>query len=434
MIDWLYGLQHFGIKLGLDNIRALLGELDHPERSVPSVLVAGTNGKGSVAAMLHALLGAAGFRAGLFTSPHLVRPTERIRVGAEEISAAALDALLARIKTTIDVALARGTLEAHPSFFEVVTAAALEAFHAATLDVAVLEVGLGGRLDATNAVEAELSVIVSVDFDHVRTLGPGIAAIAAEKAGIVKAGRPLVSGVVRQRAVEVIARVCRERGARWIDARIEVELTGTSDGTVDLRSRRRSYEGIELALAGRHQLDNARIAIAAFEQLAPLLGFEPEPACVRHALRTVRWPGRLQWLRRAGDGPDLLLDGAHNPAGVRALVAYLRDLARPAPVAVFGAMRDKQLGPMLDALAPHVHAIVLTRPDVERALEPEDLAHEIGRRCAQVELIRQPSLALARADALAGAERFVLVTGSLYLVGEVLAGLEGEPSPGPVSM
>ena len=183
-VRWLYDLQHFGVKLGLENIRALLGVLDHPERAYPSVIVAGTNGKGSVAAMLHAMLGAAGVRAGLFTSPHLVRPNERIRIADRDIDDDEFDRLLRRIRRRIEDGLAGGDIEVHPSFFEVITATALEAFRDNELRAAVLEVGLGGRLDATNAVSSDLSVIVNIDLDHVKSLGPTIEQIAGEKAGV----------------------------------------------------------------------------------------------------------------------------------------------------------------------------------------------------------------------------------------------------------
>ena len=217
-IDWLYGLQHFGIKLGLENIRALLEELEHPERAFRSVLIAGTNGKGSVGAMLQAMLSASGIAPGLFTSPHLVRPNERIRLGDRDIGDCELARRLSCMRGRIEGALGRGALETPPSFFEVITATALEAFGEAGVSIALLEVGLGGRLDATNAVDADVSVVVSIDLDHTKTLGPTLEQIAAEKGGIVRSGRPVVSGVVRQRATGVLQKICREREAPWIDA------------------------------------------------------------------------------------------------------------------------------------------------------------------------------------------------------------------------
>ncbi len=433
-LRWLYGLQHFGIKLGLDNIRALLRILGHPERSYPAVLVAGTNGKGSVAAMLHAMLGASGIPAGLFTSPHLMRPNERIRLGERDIDDDALDRNLQLIRERIENGLEAGDLDAHPSFFEVITAAGLLAFRDGGMRAAVLEVGLGGRLDATNAVDAELSVIVGVDLDHMKILGPTVPLIAVEKAGIIKPGKPTVSGVVQQQAVDVVQRTCRERRAMLVDARLAVELVAEAGETFTLETKGRAYPDLRLVLRGRHQIDNARIALAAFEQFAPTVGRMPDAAAVRRALAAVRWPGRLEW--RPGDGarPELLFDGAHNPAGARVLAAYLRGLRR-APVTLFGAMQGKALGEMLATLAPYLGPVVITRPTVERAEEPAAIAEEARRHSmGQVEVLPDPRAAFERACALAPPGGFVLVTGSLYLIGEILALLEPRPMAGPVSM
>ncbi len=249
-IDWLYGLQHFGVKLGLDNIRRLLDVLDHPEAAYPSVSIAGTNGKGSVAAMLHSMLDASGLKTGLYTSPHLVRPNERIRLGDEDITGIELERQLRRMRETIASAFERGALETHPSFFEVITATALQSFRDHEVQAALLEVGLGGRLDATNAVDSDLSIIVSVDLDHTKTLGPTLGHIAAEKAGIVRPGTPVISGVVRQQAISVLQRICRERAAPLIDAHLAVRLAGEDGSVISLESDRNRYEGIRLRLQG----------------------------------------------------------------------------------------------------------------------------------------------------------------------------------------
>jgi len=434
MVEWLYSLQHFGIKLGLHNIRALLRVLGHPERAFPSVLIAGTNGKGSVAAMLHAMLTASGSNPGLFSSPHLIRPTERIRIGRDDITDADFNRLLARMKETIASALARGELESHPSFFEVITATALEAFNERSVDVALLEVGLGGRLDATNAVDAALSVIVSIDLDHVKSLGPTVERIAEEKAGIIKPNVPLISGAVRQRAISVLQRVAGERGAEWIDARLEVGLAGDHGERFTFRTRTADYPDVRLGLPGRHQIDNARVALAAFERIAPRLGVTIDPSVVCEALGSVRWPARLQWVRGHAELPDLLIDGAHNPAGVETLVGYLESLDRPPPVALFGAMHGKLLPQMLGTLGPRIDSIVLTRPDVRRAEDPNDLAPIARRHARRVEIVPDPVAGLARAAELAGPGCFVLVAGSLYLAGTILALLENRAAPGPVAM
>ena len=434
MIDWLYGLQGLGVKLGLDSIRRLLVELGHPETAFPSILIGGTNGKGSVGSMLHALLGASGVKAGLFTSPHLVRPNERIRIGPLDIGDEELERQLGRVRATIETGMQQGALEVHPSFFEVITATALQSFRDHGVRAGLLEVGLGGRLDATNAVDAELAVIVGVDLDHTKTLGETVEQIALEKAGIVKPGKPVISGVVRQEAISVLQRVCRERGAPLIDAGTAMRLVGEDGDTIVLESKRQRYDGIRLSLGGRHQIHNARVALAAFEQFADHLDLQVDPDTVRAGLGAVRWPGRLQWVRGGATGCDLLLDGAHNPAGVATLAKFLEGLSGPPPVALFGAMDGKLLDAMVGEIAPRVGTFVITRPDVKRAADPREIAAVVGKQAETVEVVEDPARALDRARALAGSERFVVVTGSLYLIGEILGLLEQQPVRGPVSM
>jgi dihydrofolate synthase/folylpolyglutamate synthase len=372
---------------------------------------------------------------GLYTSPHLVRVNERIRLGDQEITDAALERHLRLLRSEIEAALRHGHLDAHPSFFEVMTAAALLAFRDEPVGLAVLEVGLGGRLDATNAVDADCAVIVSVDLDHTKSLGPTVERIAEEKAGVIKPGRAVVSGVSHQQAAAVVLRESARRGARLVDARVAVRLVAEEGGRITLETVRARYTDLRLALVGRHQIDNARVAVAALEELSARLGLTVTPEAVRRGLGSVRWPGRLQWVREPwGTGPDLLLDGAHNPGGLRVLAAYLDSLHGPAPVAVFGAMQGKLVRPMLERLAPLVGDLVLTRPDVDRALDPAEiaaLARDLGPR---IVIESTPSAALERARRLAGADRFVLVTGSLYLVGNVMGLLEGRSTPGAVPL
>jgi len=434
MIQWLYGLQHFGIKLGLDNIRALLEILDHPQRRYASAHIAGTNGKGSVAAMIDAMLGAGGVPSGLFTSPHLVRPNERIRLAGSDIQDGELHRRLAEMRDTIERGLADGLLEVHPSFFEVITATALRAFADHGVQAAVLEVGLGGRLDATNAVEADVAVIVSIGLDHTKTLGPTLERIAHEKAGIIKPGRPVVSGATQPSVIEVLQEVCREREAEYVDAREAVRLTGRDDDRFTLETAANRYPDLRCALPGRHQVENARIAVASLERLMARLGMQPDLEAVREGLATVRWAGRLQWIEPRDGLPRMLLDGAHNPPGIAALTSYLQGLKPPLPVLLVGATSGKPLRDLLGPLAPHVDGVVVTRPPVERGLDPDAVAEEIRSLFGTVESLQEPAQALDRACELAGKRRPVLVTGSVYLVGEILSLLSSEPAPGPVAM
>ncbi|ANM30316.1 hypothetical protein ABI59_13135 [Acidobacteria bacterium Mor1] len=436
-VRWLYDLQHFGIKLGLENIRTLLEWCGSPQRAFRTVLVGGTNGKGSVASMLASMLEAHGIKSGLFTSPHLVRPNERIRIGGEDISTEALHERLNGMRRMIEEACADGRMEFHPSFFEVMTATALTAFRDAEVQAGILEVGLGGRLDATNAVEADLSVIVSVDFDHMKTLGRSLLLIAAEKAGIIKQGRPVLSGIERLDALGVIRGVARRRGAPVLESRESVQLHEEPGGTFALETSAARYDRLSLGLDGRHQRQNARLALLALETLLERMGRGADPEQVRHGLASVRWAGRLQWLEPEG-GPEMLFDGAHNVAGVEALGEYLDGLQRPRPVMLFGAMRGKKIPEILERLRPRISKLVITRPGVNRSLEPEEIA-EVARRVGiPCECVEEPARAFERARGLAaeGSEPggYLLVAGSLYLVGQVLAMLEPEEAPGPVSM
>jgi len=436
MIPWLYGLQHFGIKLGLENIRALLDLLGQPQRRFASVHVAGTNGKGSVAAMIDAMLAAAGVRAGLFTSPHLVRPNERIRLAGRDIETGEMHERLAAMRETIERGLADGKLEVPPSFFEVITGTALAAFADHELRAAVLEVGLGGRLDATNAVETDVAVIVSIGLDHTKTLGGTLELIAREKAGIVKPGRPVICGATQPEVVALLREVCRERGAEYVDGREAVQLVEPEDdeGRFSLETDRGRYGDLRCGLLGEHQVDNARIALAAFERLADRLGLAADADAVREGLAAVRWPGRLQWIEPRDGMPRFLLDGAHNPSGMATLTRYLARLEPPKPVLLTGATSGKEPGELLGPLAPFVDGVVITRPPVERGVDPSEVAAAVEPLFGPVTVAAEPAEALELACRMADAERTVLVAGSLYLVGEVLGLLGGEPTPGPVAM
>lgn len=427
---WLYDLERFGIKLGLESMEDLLGRAGRPDLAYPAVLVGGTNGKGSVAALLDSMLRAAGLRVGLYTSPHLVRVVERIRVLGGDIATDDLGRHLWAIRRIVEAGVADGSLPAPPSFFETMTLAALLAFREAAVDVAVLEVGLGGRLDATNAVDAVVSVIVSIDLDHADRLGDTIEAIAGEKAGIVKPGRPLVSGVRQATAVTVLRDACGRAGSSFVDATTCARIGRGVGGRFAVETDSAVYDDLRLVLAGDHQVENARVAIVALEAIAESLGRAIPPAAVRAGLGAVRWPGRLQWF----DGsPRVLLDGAHNPAGAETLAAYLRTHEGPRPVLLFAATAGKDVEGILAPLRGLVDAVVLTRPGVTRAADPDGLVLATRALAVPIEIRHEPREALELARRLAGDGRFVLVAGSLYLVGEILGLLEGRPAE-PISM
>ena len=416
--EYLGRLEHFGIKLGLENITLLLDALGRPDQRYPSVHVAGTNGKGSVSAMLEAILRAAGYRTGLYTSPHLVREEERIRIDGRPITPRRFAAHLECVKDTIDSLTAAGSLAGHPTFFEVLTAVAFLEFAAAEVDVAVLEVGMGGRFDATNVVTPLVSLITTISLDHVKHLGSTLQSIAFEKAGIIKPGAPVVCGVrggaalkeIRLRAVERHAPLCRVFGP---GTRFEARLSSRG-----FRFRYATGTGVYdyvPGLAGRHQGKNAAVAIAAAEVLDR--GWKPVPKqAILHGVREVRWEGRLETVSRR---PLVVLDGAHNEEGVRSLKAYIRDVIRKPVILVFAAMKDKDFRLMARILFPAARTIVLTRVPNKRSALPEDVLAAVPRFAGRATL--EPDVARAVVLALAeSAGRVpVVIAGSLFLVGEV---------------
>jgi dihydrofolate synthase / folylpolyglutamate synthase len=422
-LDWLFGLEKLGIKFGLENIRALCAALRHPEAAWPSVIIAGTNGKGSVAAMVEAGLRAGGLRTGRYTSPHLVRLEERFAVAGVPVPTGDLLAAATTVREAVSALHAAKGLATEPTFFEVTTAIGFELFRRAEIDFAVLEVGLGGRFDATNVASPVAGAITTIDFDHERFLGSTLAAIAGEKAGIVKPGMRLIVGETKPEAVEVIAAACRERGAEMVPARAGVTAVVRPEGdrlVLELATPRRSYPPVPLALRGRHQVENAIVAVRLIEELANA-GHDVGGDAIAAGLATARWPGRLD-LREVAPGRRLLLDAAHNPAGARVLADYLREF-HPGPIPiVFGIMKDKDVVGTLAALRPLAAPLILTRPHTDRALPLDALEHaarHLGSATVLVE--REPLAALDRAWSFGP---LACVAGSIFLVGDLLADLD----------
>jgi dihydrofolate synthase / folylpolyglutamate synthase len=408
-------------KFDLRNITALAERLGHPQRQYPSVHIAGTNGKGSTAAMVDSILRAAGLRTGLYTSPHLERINERIRIDGEEISDAEFAASFTRVQALVEELMASGALAAHPTYFECLTAMAFEAFARLEIDFGVFEVGMGGRLDATNVLAPEVAVLTQIDFDHENYLGHSIEQIAAEKAGIIKPGAWVVSTAERSEARAVVARRAAEQGARLveIDAAWRLEGVHSSGGWYRATAAAtHSALRLELApsLAGRFQLRNALAAATAARLLAER-GFPADAAGIERGIREARWPGRLERVREC---PAVYLDGTHNPAGARELLAFWEEnFAGRRILLVYGAMRDKAVDEITGLLFPHVATVVLTQPHQPRAISAEVLASMSGHLAKEVEVIADPEEALARALELARPEDAVFATGSLYLVGDL---------------
>jgi len=382
-------------KFGLERIRAVLDALGSPEKAYRVVHVAGTNGKGSTCAMIAAGLQAAGVRTGLFTSPHLIEPTERIQVDGIPVS----EPQFSRAFDVVHQAAGSLDLDTHPSYFETVAAMAFWLFRELKVQTAVIEVGLGGRLDATNVVEPALTVITPIDLDHQSFLGDTIEAIAAEKAGILKRGVPAIFARQRLEAEAVL-------NARAAELRIRVRRAAEfeiCDLQTDARGSR--FSGIEIPLAGEHQVDNAVTAALALEEL----GVPPT------GIAETRWPGRLEHI---SPNPDIVLDGAHNPAGARALAHYLEKYySGRKRWMIFGAMRDKAVGEMGGILFPLADELILTAADSPRSLPPEELAALAGRGRAVANI----NAALQLVAGEATADDVIIITGSLFLVGEARA-------------
>lgn len=406
-------------KFDLENIRTLALRLGHPERAFPCAHIAGTNGKGSTAAMLESVLRAAGFRTGLYTSPHLERINERIRVAGEEISEEAFAQSFSRLHDLVEELLAAGRLRAHPTYFECLTAMAFEHFARERVEFAVFEVGLGGRLDATNIVQPVFTLLTSIDFDHENFLGHSLAEIAGEKAGILKPGVPVVVAAQRPEAFAVIAERATELGCPIIEADSAYRVAGESweDACAHARVSETASDwqiDLRLSLRGRFQLRNALTAVAAARLLAAR-GYSIPDDAISRGIVTTHWPGRLELLQ---DCPAVYLDGAHNPAAARELASFWDEhFAGRRITLVFGAMRDKAVDEIAGLLFPRAAAVVLTEPCSPRAISAAQLAHVAGHHAHRHEIIVDAEEAVERALELTEPSDAVFITGSLYLVG-----------------
>lgn len=414
-LDYLTSLGRFGIKLGLERTEALLHQLGDPHELFQGVHVAGTNGKGSVCAMVASVLQASGYRVGLMPKPHLVSYTERIQVDQRPIAEDDFAALLTELQPAINkVAAELGP----PTEFEILTTAALYYFARAGIDLLVCEVGLGGRLDSTNVLDLGVSVITNIALDHTQHLGSTLEAIAAEKAGILKPESIAITGA-EPPALAVIEAEARQQQIPLLRLGQEIELAATDREWAGVQATvttpAGTYRDLRIPLLGLHQADNAALAVAAIDALRSR-GWEISDGALRDGLARTRWPGRLEVIDR---NPIVLVDGAHNPAGLQRSLAAVQKLAKDGPlVIVFGAMRDKDLAAMLSQLRALNTPVIFSAIDWHRAAAPADLAAQFG---APAETAASSSEALDRARHRASSNGIVLVCGSLYLVGEVLA-------------
>jgi dihydrofolate synthase / folylpolyglutamate synthase len=408
-------------KFDLENITILAERLGRPDRAYPSAHIAGTNGKGSTAAFLESILRRSGFRTGLNTSPHLEKINERIRVNGEEIGDQAFAEAFTRIQALNEELLAAGKLRAHPTYFECVTAMAFECFARERVDFGVFEVGLGGRLDATNILIPFVSVITRVDFDHESFLGHSLAEIAMEKAGILKPGVPLILAEQRPEALEVIRARATELGCPVIEARaafrIEREWTESlcSRASVTENASGWSFE-LSPQLPGKFQIQNSLNAVAAARYLQNR-GYRISDHAITQGIAEAVWPGRLEKLQ---SDPDVYLDGAHNPSAARELAAFLeQDLAGRKIWLVFGALRDKAVDEMAGVLFPLAAEVIFTQPRTTRAISVTRLAEITSHNAAHFTVVPEPEAALEQALHRAAPQDAIVVAGSLYLVGQL---------------
>ena len=408
-------------KFDLENISVLLERLGRPDRAYATVHIAGTNGKGSTAAFMESILRDAGFRTGLNTSPHLERINERIRIDGEEISDELFASVFTRIHRVIEELLAEGKLRAHPTYFECVTALAFEVFARERVEFGVIEVGLGGRLDATNVITPAVSVITRIDFDHENYLGHSLAEIAGEKAGILKYHVPTISAPQLPEVREILRSRAKELNCPLVETeeafRIEQEsvkggcvraiVTETSSGTQFSLAPR---------LPGRFQLQNALNAVAA-ARLLQARDFRITNENIEQGIAATVWPGRLEQLQSQ---PDVYLDGAHNPGAANELAHFLQEnFPERNVILIYGAMRDKAVDEITGSLFPCVAEVIFTQPNSPRAVGAAQLAEMAGHHAAHFTVVREAEAALELALAKARPKDAIFITGSLYLVGQL---------------
>lgn len=426
-------------KFDLAHMRRLAEALGNPQRRLQSVLIAGTNGKGSTAATVASIVQAAGYRTGLYTSPHLLRVNERMQVNHEPISDAEFAVIYDRVEATANELVTRGELPWHPSFFEMLTAMMFEYFASCGVELAVLEVGLGGRLDATNIVDPCISVITDIDFDHQKFLGNTLPEIAHEKAGIMRPGGTVVLLPQHPAVNDTLGKEIMDRDAHAVSAVKHMpplapagdENEASPSSAVQHNRFALEVMGEEIVvdfpLPGRHQLRNLALAITAAEELNRF-GFRITARHVEQGIRMTRWPARFQVIPPDESNPEIVIDVAHNPAGAWALRSALSTSYEGRPLTlVFGAMRDKAIGEIASILFPLAERVIATRAENPRAATADEIT-ELGAH-THADILKEDSVraALERARELAGSRGVIVITGSMYIVGEALGILTQNP-------
>jgi dihydrofolate synthase / folylpolyglutamate synthase len=413
-LDYLYGLEKFGMIFNLTQVERILNAIGDPHKEIQTIHIGGTNGKGSTAAMMGSILQKEGYRVGLYTSPHLIRFTERIKVNGKEIEEEEVAALAGWMRKEIE---ASGILPPF-TFFDFTTAMALHYFKQKLVDLAILEVGLGGRLDSTNVVDPLIAIITNIAKDHEEYLGKSILKIAQEKAGIIKKGRPLVTAATQPLALRLFSKVCQGKESPYFRVGKEFRYVRAEDGDFDYEGLNRKLWGIHLNLKGFHQVINATTALGAMEVLEDL-GYRVSTHAMIDGLKEVDWPGRLEMV---SSSPRVILDGAHNPAGALVLKESLeKEFQYQNLILLIGIMKDKDIPSMLHLLAPLAHHIIFTKPHTDRAAAPSLLKKALGQNGKKAEIAEDLREAIERGLSLTRKDDLLCITGSLYTVGEARA-------------
>jgi len=410
-LDYLYGLEKFGMIFGLTKIEEILEAVGNPHREIQAIHIGGTNGKGSTAAIIASILRKEGYRVGLYTSPHLIRFTERMKVNEKEIEKEEMADLTEWMRERIETA----GIAPPFTFFDFTTAMVFLYFKQKMVDLAVLEVGLGGRLDSTNVIDPLLSIITNIGKDHQDVLGKGILRVAGEKAGIIKESRPLITAATQPKVLRLFSKICREKKAPFFKVGKEFRYVLAGEGSFSYEGLHRKLWDLSLNLRGSHQMVNATTALGAMEILDDL-GYRVSNDAIVEGLKVVEWPGRLEMV---SSSPRVLLDGAHNPEGALSLRESLeKDFQYHHLILLIGIMKDKDVHSILHSLSPLADHIIFTRPGTDRAASPALLRKALGRNGKKAEVIEDFRKAIDRGLSLAGEEDILCITGSLYTVGE----------------
>ncbi len=411
-LSYLEGLKQSGINLNLGPVSRLVARLGHPQTRYKTILIGGTNGKGSTAAIISSILMKEGMNVGLYTSPHLRDFRERIRVNGRMIPEDALCTLIDTVKAAVEEPV---------TYFEFTTVLAFQYFCRCEVDIAVIEVGMGGRLDATNLVLPEVSVITNISMEHQEYLGNKLELIAAEKGGIIKRGGICITAAQGRTVIDVLEKICIERGSSFYRAGRDIRIRRSVKGSFSYYGINKRYRGLRISLLGNHQLKNAALALGVVDIMTGK-GMNVHDSSVIEGIRDVTWDGRLELV---SCNPKIIADGAHNPAGILSLCnALITDFSYDKLIVVFGVLRDKNYRSMLRSIALLADTIILTMPKSERAVCLKDLLPVASLYHDKVEAMDNSAEALARAGSLAGMNDLVCITGSLYLVGEIKENLE----------